>query len=106
MHIQDYVAAIIFGAVIGIVARILLPGRQRIGIILTVLIGMVAAVIGTWLADKWDTYSSKFVHVAGRTFDWEVVGVQVGVAIVGIALAALLARAFTIDREDSRHHSR
>ena len=106
MHIQDYVAAVIFGAVIGIVARILLPGRQRIGIILTVLIGMVAAVIGTWLTDKWGMHSSKFFHVAGRTFDWEVVGVQVGVAIVGIALAALLARAFTIDRQDSRHHSR
>jgi uncharacterized membrane protein YeaQ/YmgE (transglycosylase-associated protein family) len=106
MHIQDYVAAIIFGAVIGIVARILLPGRQRIGIILTVLVGMVAAVIGTWLTDRWNMHSTRFFHVAGRTFDWEVVGVQVGVAIVGIALLALLARAFTIDREDNRHHSR
>lgn len=99
MHIQDYVAAIIFGAAIGIIARILLPGRQRIGIILTVLIGMVAALIGTWLTDKWNLHSTKLFHVAGRTFDWEVVGVQIGVAIVGIALVALLARAFTIDRK-------
>lgn len=99
MHIQDYVAAIIFGAAIGIIARILLPGRQRIGIILTVLVGMVAAVIGTWLTDKWGMHSTKMFHVAGRTFDWEVVGVQIGVAIVGIALVALLARAFTIERK-------
>jgi hypothetical protein len=27
VHAQDYVAAILFGAVIGVVARILLPGR-------------------------------------------------------------------------------
>jgi uncharacterized membrane protein YeaQ/YmgE (transglycosylase-associated protein family) len=107
MHVQDYVAAIIFGAVIGIIARILLPGRQRIGIILTVLIGMAGAAVGTWLTDKWNMHSTRFFHVAGRTFDWEVVGVQVGVAIVGIALVALLARAFTIDRrEDHRSHSR
>src|SRR2546430_12003417 len=64
MHIQDYVAAIIFGAVIGIIARILLPGRQRIGIILTVLIGMVAAVIGTWLTDKLNMHSTRPFPVA------------------------------------------
>ena len=100
MHAQDYVAAIIFGAIIGVVARILLPGRQSIGIILTVLIGMGAAVAGTWAADRWDWHSSHHFELTGRTFDWLVVAVQVVIAIAGIALAATLVRAFSTDRAD------
>jgi uncharacterized membrane protein YeaQ/YmgE (transglycosylase-associated protein family) len=97
---QDYVVAIIFGALIGVVARILLPGRQRIGVILTVLIGMGAAVAGTWAADRWDWHSSHLFEVTGRSFDWLVVAVQVGIAIVGVAVAAVLARAFSTDRNE------
>ena len=41
---------IIFGAVIGILPRLFLPGRQQIGMIMTVLIGIVGALIGYWLA--------------------------------------------------------
>ncbi|MBU2664770.1 GlsB/YeaQ/YmgE family stress response membrane protein [Actinoplanes bogorensis] len=92
-------AAIVFGAVIGVIARIVLPGRQRIGIILTVLIGMGAAVAGTWAADRWDLHSDKTFELVNRTFDWLVLGVQVGIAVVGVAIAALLARAFGTDRD-------
>jgi uncharacterized membrane protein YeaQ/YmgE (transglycosylase-associated protein family) len=105
MHIQDYLAAIVFGAVIGVVARIILPGRQPIGLILTVLIGMGAAVAGTWAADRWDLHSTKHLVLRGHEYDWLVIGVQVGIAIVGVAVAALLARAFrSDDRHDHREH--
>jgi uncharacterized membrane protein YeaQ/YmgE (transglycosylase-associated protein family) len=97
VHVQDYVAAIVFGAIIGVVARILLPGRQRIGLIVTVLIGMAAAVAGTWAADRWGISSSHTFVVRGHHYDWLVVAVQVGIAIVGVALAAMLARAFSSD---------
>ncbi|WP_305783937.1 GlsB/YeaQ/YmgE family stress response membrane protein [Symbioplanes lichenis] len=97
---MNYVAAIIFGAIIGAAARLLLPGRQRIGIILTVLIGMGAAVAGTWAGDRWNIASTHHITVAGRTYDWLVVAVQVGIAILGVAIAALLARAFTTDPAD------
>ena len=90
--------AVVFGAFIGVVARILLPGRQRIGVIPTVLVGMGAAVAGTWAAARWDLHSDNFLQVAGRSFDWLVLGVQVGIAVVGVAIAALLARAFSTDR--------
>jgi uncharacterized membrane protein YeaQ/YmgE (transglycosylase-associated protein family) len=105
VHAQDYVAAVVFGAVIGVVARILLPGRQRIGLILTVLIGMGAAVAGTWAADRWKISSNHVFVVRGHHYDWLVVAVQVGIAIVGVALAAMLARAFSSDGSD-RHATR
>jgi uncharacterized membrane protein YeaQ/YmgE (transglycosylase-associated protein family) len=106
VHIHDYVAAIVFGAVIGVIARILLPGRQPIGLILTVLIGMGAAVAGTWAADRWDLHSDKVLRVAGNQYDWLVIGVQVGIAIVGVAIAALLARAFRSGDDEHHHHDR
>ncbi|WP_433202970.1 GlsB/YeaQ/YmgE family stress response membrane protein [Dactylosporangium sp. CS-047395] len=103
MQFQDYLAAIIFGAVIGIVARIILPGRQSIGIILTILIGMGAAVAGTWAADRWDLHSDKHFTVSGHNYDWLVVGLQVGIAVVGVGLAAALTSMFRSDRDDDRH---
>jgi uncharacterized membrane protein YeaQ/YmgE (transglycosylase-associated protein family) len=102
MHAQDYVAAVVFGAIIGVVARILLPGRQRIGLIVTVLIGMGAAVAGTWIAGRWDLHSQHTFMVRGHRYDWLVVAAQVGIAIVGVALAAVLARAFSTDPAERR----
>jgi uncharacterized membrane protein YeaQ/YmgE (transglycosylase-associated protein family) len=102
VHAQDYLAAIVFGLVIGVVARILLPGRQNIGLVVTVIIGMLAAVAGTWVAGRYDLHSSHRFAVAGHHYDWAVVGVQVGIAMVGVALAAVLARAFSTDRAPDR----
>jgi uncharacterized membrane protein YeaQ/YmgE (transglycosylase-associated protein family) len=99
VHAQDYLAAIVFGAVIGVVARILLPGRQSIGVIPTVLVGMGAAVAGTWVAGHWDLHGDHFAF-HGHSYDWVVLGVQVGIAIVGVAIAAVLARAFSTEKVD------
>lgn len=40
---------IIFGFFAGLVARALLPGRQRLGFIATTLLGMAGAFAGGWL---------------------------------------------------------
>ena len=42
---------IIGGAIIGILARLLLPGRQNISMLLTIVVGIVAATLGGLLAD-------------------------------------------------------
>jgi uncharacterized membrane protein YeaQ/YmgE (transglycosylase-associated protein family) len=103
MQIQDYIPALVFGAVIGVVARIVLPGRQNIGLILTVLIGMGAALAGTWAADRWNLHSDKFLRVAGHQYDWLVIGVQVGIAVVGVGLAAAIVRMFRSDHDHDHH---
>ena len=43
---------IIVGAVIGVIARFLMPGRDPIGFVGTVLLGIVGAVLGTWLWEE------------------------------------------------------
>jgi uncharacterized membrane protein YeaQ/YmgE (transglycosylase-associated protein family) len=100
MQVQDYVTAVVFGAIIGVAARILLPGRQRIGLVVTVLIGMGAAVAGTWAANRWNFHSDHTFTVFGHSYDWLVIAIQVGIAIVGVAIAAVLARAFSTDKKD------
>lgn len=46
MTISAIIAWLIIGLVIGGLAHLLVPGRQRIGILLTLLFGVVGALIG------------------------------------------------------------
>jgi uncharacterized membrane protein YeaQ/YmgE (transglycosylase-associated protein family) len=45
----EIIGTIIFGAVIGVLARVVLPGRQAYGWIVTILLGVGGALIGYWL---------------------------------------------------------
>jgi uncharacterized membrane protein YeaQ/YmgE (transglycosylase-associated protein family) len=47
--IGSIILAIIVGAVIGVVARLIMPGKQSIGMIMTVLLGAVGGLIGAAL---------------------------------------------------------
>jgi uncharacterized membrane protein YeaQ/YmgE (transglycosylase-associated protein family) len=81
MTASSIIMAIVIGAIIGALARFVLPGRQNIGILLTVVIGIVAALLGTWLAQQ--------VGVAVTPgIDWIEIVFQVGLAAIAIALFA------------------
>ncbi len=43
------IGTIIFGAIVGILARLVLPGRQAISTLMTVALGIVGALIGYWI---------------------------------------------------------
>jgi uncharacterized membrane protein YeaQ/YmgE (transglycosylase-associated protein family) len=43
---------IVWGLFVGFVARLLLPGRQRVGIALTILIGVAGSVLGGLVATE------------------------------------------------------
>ncbi|GAA3943232.1 hypothetical protein GCM10023085_26260 [Actinomadura viridis] len=42
---------IVVGAVVGALARLIVPGRNPIGILLTILVGVVGAILGGVVAD-------------------------------------------------------
>ena len=46
---MEIIGTIIFGAVIGVLARIVLPGKQPYGFIVTIVLGIAGALIGYWL---------------------------------------------------------
>jgi uncharacterized membrane protein YeaQ/YmgE (transglycosylase-associated protein family) len=47
--VGEIIYFILIGLVIGILARLLMPGRDPIGIIGTILVGIVGAIIGGYL---------------------------------------------------------
>ncbi|MFN4090210.1 MAG: GlsB/YeaQ/YmgE family stress response membrane protein [Alphaproteobacteria bacterium] len=45
------IVTIVTGLIVGIVAKLLMPGRDPGGIIVTILLGIAGSVVGRWLAD-------------------------------------------------------
>ncbi|HEX2235841.1 MAG TPA: GlsB/YeaQ/YmgE family stress response membrane protein [Actinomycetota bacterium] len=49
---MEWIVTIIVGLIIGAVARFLMPGKDPIGIVGTLVIGVLGALIGTWLWEQ------------------------------------------------------
>lgn len=47
---MSIIGSIIAGIVVGVLARVVLPGKQNISILITIVLGIVGALIGWWLA--------------------------------------------------------
>ncbi|MET9248223.1 GlsB/YeaQ/YmgE family stress response membrane protein [Nonomuraea sp. NPDC003709] len=89
MTIQSILGAIVIGAVIGAIGRLLLPGRQAIGWILTIVVGIVAALVGTLIAQVLGVATTDGI-------DWIELVMQVVLAIVGVGLVAGLRRGSSV----------
>jgi len=50
VDIESILGYIVVGAIVGIVARLLIPGTTGMGLVVTIAVGIVGAVIGGWLA--------------------------------------------------------
>ncbi|MFI6501953.1 GlsB/YeaQ/YmgE family stress response membrane protein [Nonomuraea typhae] len=85
MTIQSIIGAIAIGAVIGVLGRLLLPGRQPIGWILTIVVGIVAALVGTLIAQVLGVATTPGI-------DWIELVMQLVLAVVGVGLVAGLRR--------------
>ncbi|SDU12275.1 GlsB/YeaQ/YmgE family stress response membrane protein [Jiangella alkaliphila] len=78
MDVTGIISAIVIGAIIGALGRLVIPGKQSIPIWLTVVIGIVAALIGTAIVGPLRDTDGV---------DWIEIIVQVGLAAVGVLLA-------------------
>ncbi|MFD8000822.1 GlsB/YeaQ/YmgE family stress response membrane protein [Streptomyces sp. NPDC059340] len=78
MEISGIISAILIGIIIGVLGRLVVPGRQRIGILWTILVGIVAAFIGSGIAAAFGVANTKGV-------DWIEWIIQIGLAAVGVA---------------------
>jgi uncharacterized membrane protein YeaQ/YmgE (transglycosylase-associated protein family) len=50
--IGTIISAIVVGLVVGVLARIVMPGKQNIGVIMTVVLGAIGSFLGTWVSYK------------------------------------------------------
>ncbi len=71
---------LVAGLIIGILARVITPGRQRLGLVATLILGLVGSVIGGVIANLLGT---------GEIFELNVLGFSVAVVaavlLIGVA---------------------
>ena len=83
VDIASIIGYIVVGAIVGVIARFLVPGDDPMGIIGTIVLGIVGALIGGW--------------AAGALFE-ETTGVDWIAAIVAAVLLVLVWRAIAGNR--------
>jgi len=75
------IGAIIVGLILGVLAKLVMPGKQRVPLWLTILVGIVAAIVGNYVA--------TLLGVAETFgFDWTRHGLQLLFAVIGIGVLA------------------
>jgi len=52
----SFIGFIIFGLVVGVIAKLLMPGRDPGGIIITILLGMAGSLLGAYLGRAMGLY--------------------------------------------------
>jgi uncharacterized membrane protein YeaQ/YmgE (transglycosylase-associated protein family) len=75
---------IIFGAIVGILARAVMPGRQAYGWIITIVLGIAGALIGYWL---WGLLGGGDT----RGIDW----IRLAISVLAAAVLSFLYTALT-----------
>ncbi len=81
MEITGLITALVIGLIIGALGRLVAPGRQNIPIWLTMLVGVIAALLGTALA-----FAVGVAVTPG--IDWVELIIQVALAAVGVSAVA------------------
>jgi uncharacterized membrane protein YeaQ/YmgE (transglycosylase-associated protein family) len=77
--ISGIIGALVIGLIIGALGRLVAPGRQNIPIWLTIVVGIVAALVGSAIVGPLRDTSG---------IDWIELIVQVALAAVGVAVVA------------------
>ncbi len=83
MPVTGIITAIVVGLVLGLLGRFFAPGKQSIPLWLTIIVGIAAAFIGTWIAR-----GLGYADTDG--FDWLEIITQIVVAGIGVVLVANL----------------
>jgi uncharacterized membrane protein YeaQ/YmgE (transglycosylase-associated protein family) len=86
IDVASILGYVVVGAIVGVLARFLVPGHDPMGIIATIVLGIVGAVIGGW--------------VAGEIFA-ETEGVDWIASILAAVLLVLVWRAVATNRARS-----
>jgi uncharacterized membrane protein YeaQ/YmgE (transglycosylase-associated protein family) len=75
------ISAIIIGLIVGALGRLVVPGKQDLPIWLTIVIGIVAALIGSAIAGALGVEKTNGI-------DWIRWAIEIGLAAVGVYLVS------------------
>ncbi|NDO80249.1 GlsB/YeaQ/YmgE family stress response membrane protein [Citrobacter sp. NCU1] len=74
------IAWIVFGLIAGVIAKLIMPGRDGGGFILTCILGIVGAVVGGWLATMFGIGGS----ISGFNLNSFLVAVVGAIIVLGV----------------------
>ena len=80
--IATILTALVVGLIVGALARLIMPGKQNIGVIMTVALGALGSFIGAWL-----TYQLGYKNGNGG---WEIIPFLVGIIVAIILIAVYI----------------
>lgn len=92
--ISTVIGAIVVGAIIGALARLVMPGRQGVGMIMTILLGIAGSFLGAWITAQ--------LGYANANGGFAVLPFIVGVGVAAILIAVYVAIAG--GRDTTIHH--
>ena len=81
MTADGIISALIIGAIIGALGRLVVPGRQAMPVWLTIVVGIIAALLGSVVANALGVQTTAGV-------DWTEIFIQVVLAAIGVAIVA------------------
>lgn len=81
MEVTGIISALVIGLIIGVLGRVVAPGKQKIPLWFTLVVGIVAALLGTAIA-------AAIGVAATRGIDWIEMIIQVALAAIGVAIVA------------------
>ena len=81
MTADGIISALIIGAIIGALGRLVVPGRQSMPIWLTIVVGIIAALLGSVIANALGVQTTPGI-------DWTEIFIQVVLAAIGVAIVA------------------
>ena len=84
MTVTGIISAIVVGLILGLLGRLVVPGKQSIPLWLTIIVGIVAAFIGGFIA------SALGYGNAGGGIPWILIIIQIVVAAILVVLTANL----------------
>jgi uncharacterized membrane protein YeaQ/YmgE (transglycosylase-associated protein family) len=82
---------LIAGLIIGLIARLLVPGRQKIGLLMTLLLGVIGSLIGGTIANALRSGSI-----------WELNAIGFAAAVVASVVVLTIAERSGLAGGDSR----
>lgn len=77
--VAQIIVAVVLGGIIGGLARLILPGTQRIGVFLTIAAGALAVYAGHWIAEVIGVDSTSGI-------DWIKLGIQIVLALIVVGV--------------------
>lgn len=74
------VLALVVGAIIGLVARVVMPGKQNVGMLITVLLGAAGGLLGSVIASQFGYHNAN----GGIAWIPFFIGVALAVVFIGV----------------------